>query len=314
MIDPRKWAARNPLGIIALFIFLIYGMTAIVLGWSAEVLALDNQTRLVWFMVIFPVIVLIVFFWLVTRHHTKLYGPGDFRSDDSFLRGVGSAPPKALGERLEKEVAEASEERDTSEQTAEVSEEQEKPEQDATSRDNAHDPAPTKGRGRANASATRYGSGNHRESQRVSRDATTGRFLQRSRAVSEAFLTEGLVFQQLQEELEGSVRRQVRYQTEDFSMIFDGFIETKDGKRVFVEVKNAPKSHTIAKRIVQRFNDQLSHFEKVAGYSVLFVLVFPSVQDRYDSFQMLDLGHAQGDKFTLRIMYRDELLAQYGLS
>jgi hypothetical protein len=40
----------------------------------------------VWFLVAFPVIVLALFGWLVSQHPEKLYAPGDFRSDDNFLK------------------------------------------------------------------------------------------------------------------------------------------------------------------------------------------------------------------------------------
>jgi hypothetical protein len=100
-----SWSARNPLGIIALFISLIYGMSALLLGASIGQLAASNQTILVIFIVIFPFVVLGLFAWLVAKHHRKLYGPGDYRSDDSFLSAANTQPPAALGERLRHEVA-----------------------------------------------------------------------------------------------------------------------------------------------------------------------------------------------------------------
>ena len=34
------------------------------------------------------ILVLAVFVWLVTRHHTKLYAPADFRRDEGFLSAI----------------------------------------------------------------------------------------------------------------------------------------------------------------------------------------------------------------------------------
>src|SRR5947209_7163766 len=90
-----SWSTRNPLGILALFIALIYGMAALVLEVAVAKLAGANQTVLVWFLVIFPVVVLLTFAWLVVKHHRKLYGPADYRSDESFL-----ADPLTVGRRL----------------------------------------------------------------------------------------------------------------------------------------------------------------------------------------------------------------------
>ena len=109
MMDKFKvpsWSTRNPLGIIALFISLIYGMSALLLSASIDSLAIYNQTILVIFMVIFPCAVLGVFVWLVTNHHTKLYGPGDYRTDQSFLSANIIDNPASLGERLGREIEE----------------------------------------------------------------------------------------------------------------------------------------------------------------------------------------------------------------
>lgn len=80
-----KGLARNPLGIIALFIVLIYGFAAITLGINTKLEAAE-RAPLVWFLVMFPVAVLLLFGWLVSQHHEKLYAPGDFRSDESFYK------------------------------------------------------------------------------------------------------------------------------------------------------------------------------------------------------------------------------------
>ena len=41
---------------------------------------------LVIFLVSFPVLVLFVFFWLVTRYPNLIYGPADFQEEENFLR------------------------------------------------------------------------------------------------------------------------------------------------------------------------------------------------------------------------------------
>jgi hypothetical protein len=78
-----KGLARNPLGIIALFIVLIYGFASMTLGINAK-LEPAERAPLVWFLVAFPFAVLWLFGWLVSRHHENLYAPGDYRSDESF--------------------------------------------------------------------------------------------------------------------------------------------------------------------------------------------------------------------------------------
>jgi len=75
---------RSPLGIIALFLLLVYGMAALVVGFSN--LDSDLQKIFVWFLVLFPVFVLITFYLLVTKHHDKLYAPSDFTDESYFVR------------------------------------------------------------------------------------------------------------------------------------------------------------------------------------------------------------------------------------
>jgi hypothetical protein len=82
-----KGLARNPLGIIALFIVLIYGFAALTLGINSSLQA-EERLPLVWFLVLFPLVVLFTFGWLVSRHHEKLYAPADYKSDDGFLQGM----------------------------------------------------------------------------------------------------------------------------------------------------------------------------------------------------------------------------------
>src|ERR1700678_3537962 len=84
-IKVPPWITKNPLGIIAFFISLIYGMSALLLAQTVEILLPDNQTILVRFIVIFPFVVLAVFGWLLAKHHTKLYGPADYRNSDNGL-------------------------------------------------------------------------------------------------------------------------------------------------------------------------------------------------------------------------------------
>jgi hypothetical protein len=82
-----KNLSRNPLGIIALFIVLIYGFAALTLGLNSG-LQPAERAPLIWFLVVFPVFVLVVFGWLVSKHHDKLYAPSDYKSDEGFLHGV----------------------------------------------------------------------------------------------------------------------------------------------------------------------------------------------------------------------------------
>jgi hypothetical protein len=79
-------AARNPLGVIGLFISLIYGFANWMLGSSASTLQSSERLIIIWFIVVFPVLILAAFCYLVIKHHGKLYAPKDYKKDESFLQ------------------------------------------------------------------------------------------------------------------------------------------------------------------------------------------------------------------------------------
>ena len=93
--NSAKELSRNPLGIIALFIVLVYGFACLLFGFSSAHLGTNERLPLIWFTVIFPLIVLFMFFRLVTKHHDKLYGPGDYREDESFLKTLQQSRDKS---------------------------------------------------------------------------------------------------------------------------------------------------------------------------------------------------------------------------
>ncbi len=87
--------ARNPLGIIALFIVLAYGFAALVTGLTSSF----NQSEklpLIYFLVVFPVLVLAVFAWLVSRHSNSLFAPSDFRDEDNYVRALTASASLAV--------------------------------------------------------------------------------------------------------------------------------------------------------------------------------------------------------------------------
>ncbi|MCE4073509.1 MULTISPECIES: hypothetical protein [Pseudomonas] len=99
----KKVDPGNPLGVIALFISLIYGMASALLGYSADKLSQCERWPIIWFVVSFPVLVLAVFCYLVVKHHGKLYSPKDFSSDAGFLETLS---PKEASARKRDEAVE----------------------------------------------------------------------------------------------------------------------------------------------------------------------------------------------------------------
>lgn len=76
--------SRGPLGVISLFIVLVYGFASLVTAF-ASAFSGPERLPLIYFLVIFPVLVLGVFSWLVSQHSGKLYPPDAFKNEEIFL-------------------------------------------------------------------------------------------------------------------------------------------------------------------------------------------------------------------------------------
>jgi CheY-like chemotaxis protein len=83
--ETARSLARNPLGIIALFIVLVYGFASLVTIFAGSFNA-SERLPLVYFLILFPILVLGVFAWLVSKHSGKLFAPSDFKNEENYVK------------------------------------------------------------------------------------------------------------------------------------------------------------------------------------------------------------------------------------
>jgi CheY-like chemotaxis protein len=88
--DTAKALSRNPLGIVALFIVMVYGFACLVTAFAGS-FTIAERLPLVYFLIAFPILVLGVFTWLVSRHSNKLFAPSDFRDEENYMKMQMSA-------------------------------------------------------------------------------------------------------------------------------------------------------------------------------------------------------------------------------
>ncbi|MCC2605792.1 TPR end-of-group domain-containing protein [Planctobacterium marinum] len=81
MIEKIK-PVSNPLTIIAIFAGLAEIGGTIVL----PLLEKDIQSIYVWFLMGFPICLVLVFFWTLYNNHSVLYAPSDFKDDKHFMQ------------------------------------------------------------------------------------------------------------------------------------------------------------------------------------------------------------------------------------
>ena len=76
-----RFSPRNPLGIIALFVFLIEAIATISLKF---VVGTAFVAHLVWFIILYPTFISVAFFTFLWMKREAFYSPYDFRSDSTF--------------------------------------------------------------------------------------------------------------------------------------------------------------------------------------------------------------------------------------
>lgn len=85
-LKDMKTFVRNPLGVIGLFVTIVYLIAAMLLGYGLDKLqGCAERLPFIWFVILFPCVILFTFYKLVTEHSNKLYGPSDFQKDENFL-------------------------------------------------------------------------------------------------------------------------------------------------------------------------------------------------------------------------------------
>ncbi len=72
---------KNPLGIIALFVFFIEAIATVSLGTAVNT---PYVGHLVWFIILYPTFIALAFFILLWVKREALYSPADFRDDAMF--------------------------------------------------------------------------------------------------------------------------------------------------------------------------------------------------------------------------------------
>jgi hypothetical protein len=80
MLEKIK-GVSNPLTIIAIFAGITEVGGTIVLPF----LSATNQAQYMWFLILFPAALVLLFFGTLNFNHRVLYAPSDYREDSSFL-------------------------------------------------------------------------------------------------------------------------------------------------------------------------------------------------------------------------------------
>ena len=100
---------RNPLSIVAIFAAIVEVSGAAVLPFLSD----GNQASYLWFLMLFPAFLVLVFFLTLNFNHTVLYAPSDFKEDSSFLDLLSRSTPAERFAKISQEIDEVQEEKQT---------------------------------------------------------------------------------------------------------------------------------------------------------------------------------------------------------
>lgn len=93
---------KNPLTIIAIFAAIAEISGTAVLPFIAPA----NQATYVWFLIVFPILLIVLFFLTLNFNHKVLYAPSDYQNEDNFLRSLPRATFAEKVLKIEAEIAE----------------------------------------------------------------------------------------------------------------------------------------------------------------------------------------------------------------
>lgn len=92
----------NPLTIIAVFCGIAELSGTSVLPF----IDVSNQETFIWFLMLFPTLIVILFFVTLNFNYKTLYSPSDYRDDKAFLNALGYSSPDQVKEKITKELEE----------------------------------------------------------------------------------------------------------------------------------------------------------------------------------------------------------------
>ncbi|QVK34048.1 hypothetical protein [Pseudomonas syringae] len=94
---------KNPLTVISRFAAIAEVSGSIVLPLVES----ETQAVFIWFLMLFPVLIVALFFATLNFNHKKLYAPSDYKNENHFMALFGTVSVAERKEKLEEEVDES---------------------------------------------------------------------------------------------------------------------------------------------------------------------------------------------------------------
>jgi hypothetical protein len=94
---------KNPLTIIAMFAAIAEISGTLVLPFITE----GNQSLYVWFLIVFPLTLIVLFFLTLNFNYKVLYSPSDYKDEKNFVNSLPQGSGSEKLSKIEKEIVES---------------------------------------------------------------------------------------------------------------------------------------------------------------------------------------------------------------
>lgn len=85
MNNTNKRTAKNPITLIAIFA----GIAEIAMTVTLLKLPDEQMSTFIWFVMVFPILLVSAFFYVLLKKPESLYAPSDYKNDSAFLKSLG---------------------------------------------------------------------------------------------------------------------------------------------------------------------------------------------------------------------------------
>lgn len=100
MTDKNKISlVKNPLTVIAVFAGIAETSGTAILPFLEP----SNQSVYIWFLMLFPIVLVVLFFWTLNNNHKVLYAPSDFIDENNFIDIIKTPSIKDTISKLKKD-------------------------------------------------------------------------------------------------------------------------------------------------------------------------------------------------------------------
>jgi hypothetical protein len=255
---------KNPLTIIAIFAGIVEVGSNTVLPFLTS----ENQSTYIWFLMLFPFVLVLIFFFILYNKHHVLYAPSDFNDEKNFnelLYNTRKSTTKEVDTKIKNEI------QILNEQSKKLEEQVEK---------------------------------NKKEPASINLDTKFEKFNnliknKRDLLVSlETKLLENFSFIN-----NYNIKRNITLETREGKLITDGFIKNENNINI-IEVKILSKfilSRHIIKMFIERKNSVLEIISKEHNLTLSFVILIPDnvLIDRFKKFE--DYLNDKYSNFNIKI-------------